>query len=199
MNLYLRLLVAVIRGLLRPKAPVSHVAESRFRVMLHDIDVFGHMNNGRYLQIMDVARAEWMARAGVLGAMWRNRWSAMLGGTTVRFRRSLSPFQRYIVRTRLLCYDSEWFYLEHTVATSTNNTIAVGVSRAALRGGGVWLSTEKVMSQVEPNVVSAPMPDYVKTLFQAELHMLEASRQPCRNLGCRPGSGERAPSVATRG
>ncbi|MDZ7784758.1 MAG: thioesterase family protein [Halioglobus sp.] len=155
MNLYLRLLVAVIRGLLRPKAPVSHVAESRFRVMPHDIDVFGHMNNGRYLQIMDVARAEWMARAGVLGAMWRNRWSAMLGGTTVRFRRSLSPFQRYIVRTRLLCYDSDWFYLEHAVITVSNTTVAVGVP-----GRPRWwslASTGKVMSQIEPNVVSAPM------------------------------------------
>lgn len=199
MNLYLRLLVAVIRGLLHPKTPISRVGESRFRVMPHDIDAFGHMNNGRYLQIMDVARAEWMARAGVLGVMWRNQWSATLGGTTVRFRRFLRLFQCYIVRTRLLCYDSDWFYLEHTVISDSDNTVAVGISRAALRGEAGWLSTEQVMSQVEPNAVSAPMPDYVRTLFQAELHMLEASRQPCRTLGCRPGSGERAPSVATRG
>ena len=37
------------------------------RVWPTDLDMNVHMNNGRYLQIMDVARAEWMMRTGVEG------------------------------------------------------------------------------------------------------------------------------------
>ena len=59
MNLYLRLLFVFLRNLYSDREHHSHSCESRFRVLPHDLDAFGHMNNGRYLQIMDVARTEW--------------------------------------------------------------------------------------------------------------------------------------------
>ena len=60
MNLYLRLLLIWLRNWRSGIAHHQHVARTSFRVMPHDIDMFGHMNNGRYLQIMDVARVDWM-------------------------------------------------------------------------------------------------------------------------------------------
>jgi acyl-ACP thioesterase len=65
MNLYFRLLRRLLSSLFEPAAHYTAPVESRFRVLPLDLDAFGHMNNGRYLQIMDVARTHWMIRTGV--------------------------------------------------------------------------------------------------------------------------------------
>lgn len=174
MNLYLRLLIVVLVEKFRAHASVAYVGKQSFRVLPHDIDAFGHMNNGRFLQIMDVARAGWMTRTGVLGIMVRNRWSATLGGTSVRFRRTLKAFQRYHVTTRLICYDDHWFYLEHAFITRESQTVAVGISRAALRKKGGWMKTRQVMDMVDPLFESAPMPAYIRELYDAEHKMYQA-------------------------
>ena len=65
MNLYLRLLVIWLRTAFRPRQHPFIPTVTHFRVRPWEIDVFGHMNNGRYLQIMDLARVDWMRRCGV--------------------------------------------------------------------------------------------------------------------------------------
>ncbi len=171
MNLYLRLIYAVCLGLLRRRLDHRDHLHSNFRVWPHDLDAFGHMNNGRYLQIMDVGRAEWMARVGVLECMWGQRWTAVIGGGFVRFRRSLKPFERYQVRTRLLSWDARWWYLEHAFIDVRGRQIATGVSRAALRDGTDWVATEAVVELIEPDASAPPLPDYVRSWLKAENEM----------------------------
>ncbi|MEE4383782.1 MAG: thioesterase family protein [Pseudomonadales bacterium] len=161
MNLYLRLAWAVTHALLAERIDHREAVHRGFRVWPHDLDVFGHMNNGRYLQIMDVARADWMGRAGVLSSMWRHRWSAVLGGGVIRFRRSLGPFQQYRVRTRLLGWDERWWFLEHCFLDPLDQRVATGVSRAALRAGGRWIASEQVVAAVSPGAHPLPVPEWV--------------------------------------
>jgi hypothetical protein len=119
------------------------------------------MNNGRYLQIMDVARAEWMVRSGVVRSMRRRRWGALLGGGTTRFSRSLKLWQRYQVRTRVLYWDSRWFYIEHLFTDDAGRKVAVGVSRAALRHTSGWVHTADVVETIAPGATSPPAPNYL--------------------------------------
>ncbi len=182
MNLYLRLLLAFLSAWRAPALHHAETTERSFRVWLHDIDLFGHMNNGRYLQIMDVARTDWMLRTGVIDAMRRNRWGAVLGGGVVRFRRSLKPMQRYRVRTRLVCWDDRWFYHEHTFLDGTGGRVAVGVTRAALRGGGVWIPSRVVVQAVHKDAVSPPLPVYLRELLDAEEAMFQAGEQAPHHL-----------------
>lgn len=160
MNLYLRLLIALCHTL---RTPVNHTADlaCTFRVWPHDLDAFGHMNNGRYLQIMDVARVRWMARTGVLGAMLRQRWSGIIGGSLTRYRHSLRPFQRYRVRTRLAHWDDRWFYFEHTFLDAHDRCVAAGLSRVALRRQGGWVTTDEAVRQVIPGARPPEPPPYL--------------------------------------
>ncbi len=50
MNLYLRLRMVWLRNLAGDPQHFSHAGDSQFRVLPHDLDTFGHMNNGRYRQ-----------------------------------------------------------------------------------------------------------------------------------------------------
>ena len=182
MNLYARLFMALLRSWGGERAPHDEVNYSRFRVWPHDLDAFGHMNNGRYLQIMDVSRAQWMARTGVLRAMRRQKWGAVLGGNITRYRRSLKPFQSYSVQTNLVCWDDRWFFFKHMFLDRQGRCVAVGLSRAALRAPQGWVATCDVVEQVQPGVRSPEMPEYFKAWVQAE-NVMYRDAQPEAEAG----------------
>ena len=175
MNLYLRLLYCLFTNLFKGKLHYTDSVESQFRVWPHDLDVFGHMNNGRYLQIMDVARVDWMSRTGVTPAILKNSWAPILGGGLICFRRSMHLMQRYDVRSRLLCWDKRWFYLEHSFLDTDSQLIAVGVSRAGLRGKRSWVPAAKVAESVSPDAFSPAFPDYLTRWLRIEKEMVEFS------------------------
>lgn len=168
MNLYFRLLFALIQGLWRKRLSPFETGDTAFRVLPQDIDVFGHMNNGRYLQIMDVARAQWMQRTGVLSAIRSARWGAVLGGNLIRYRHALNLFRRYVVRTHLIYWNDRWFFFEHAFVDSRGRTVAVGFSRAALRDRQGWVGTEAVVDAVAPGSVAPPMPGPVEQWLIAD-------------------------------
>ncbi|MEM6709063.1 MAG: acyl-CoA thioesterase [Pseudomonadota bacterium] len=168
MNLYLRLFFRLLLACRAPACTTESSTSARFRVLPSDIDLFGHMNNGRYAQIFDVARAEWMLRCGVLGAMRRHRWGAVIGGSTIRFRRALTLGQRYEVRTRLLGWDDRWFYLEHRACTLAGDTVAVGLCRTALLSGPRWVATADVVAAVDPERSQPALPRAVTDWLRTE-------------------------------
>jgi len=168
MNLYLRLLTIWLSTAFRRRQHPFAPTVTRFRVRPWEIDLFGHMNNGRYLQIMDLARVDWMRRCGVADAALAHRWSALLGGQIIRFRRSLGPLEAYTVTTRLLGWDNRWFFIEHHFRTSKGRTAAVAISRAALRKSGGWVAPEKVAHAVIPGTPSPPLPAAVHRWIEAD-------------------------------
>lgn len=180
MNLYLRLLLIWLRNRGQVRHKLCHRADSRFRVLPNDIDAFGHMNNGRYLQIMDVARVEWMLQTSVAGTIRKERWAPILGGGVIRFRHSLKLSQVYFVHTRLLGWDQRWFYLEHSFRDERGRCIAVGVTRAGLRQSNGWVTTDDVMNCVQPGSLSPPLPGHIQEWNELEekVYRHGAGRRP---------------------
>ena len=115
MNLYLRLLWLVIK-LLRGVERRGQFDASRiaFCVWPNDCDLNLHMNNGRYLTFMDLGRTHLMAQAGILKEILRRRWMPVLGAAEITFIRSLEPFDRFDLVTRLVTWDEKYVYLEQT-------------------------------------------------------------------------------------
>ncbi len=84
----------------------------RFLVWPNDIDTNFHLNNGRYLTLMDLGRWDLALRTGLVGLVLKNRWQPLAGGVAIRYRRPLPPFKTYEMTTRLMCWDHKWFYAE---------------------------------------------------------------------------------------
>ena len=49
MNLYLRLLLTLLRAWRGPRLEPGATLTRTLRVLPNDLDMYGHMNNGRYL------------------------------------------------------------------------------------------------------------------------------------------------------
>ncbi len=112
MNLYLRLLWLLWR--LRSLQRRGLFEESRiaFCVWPTDCDLNLHMNNGRYLTFMDLGRVHLTAQSGLLREALRRRWMPVLAAAEITYIRSLKPFQRFDLVTRLLTWDEKYIYLE---------------------------------------------------------------------------------------
>ncbi len=79
-NLYLRLLLMHLTARRRGRLGIWDTARTAFRVRPHDLDLFGHVNNGRYLTIMDVARLDLLVRSGLWSRIRARGWYPVVAG-----------------------------------------------------------------------------------------------------------------------
>ncbi|MCR6632538.1 MAG: thioesterase family protein [Magnetospirillum sp.] len=137
MNLWLRMLCVLVASLFRPRLAMTDPSVLRFRVMPHDLDINVHMNNARYLALMDLGRFDLIARAGLWRPMFRKRWQAVIGGVVVRYRRPLKPFQAFALHSRMLCWDERWIYIEHRIEAGGVPACLTLVRAAFLKNGAI--------------------------------------------------------------
>ena len=132
MKLLARLAFVSIRAMLRPNLAALEASECHFRVLPTDLDVQLHMNNGRFLQIMDLGRIDLLLRNGVLQNAMSKGWRMLLSGVMIRYVHELRPFERYALHTRILGWDRRFFYIEHRFENSKGRLVALGTARAAI-------------------------------------------------------------------
>ena len=116
MNLVFRLLKVLLLWILVPRRRgLLDEATVRFRVWPNDLDTNLHMNNGRYLTLLDLGRLDLLLRNGAIRPVMREKWYPVLAGCEIRFRRPLNLFQRFEIRTRIVTWDAKWVYLEQRI------------------------------------------------------------------------------------
>ncbi len=106
---------------LRPKGSdlaITDVSRVDFRVLPTDLDVMGHMNNGVYLSIMDLGRMDLFRRSGVWAKIVRVRMLPVMANESITFRKSLQPWQRFTIETRIVGYDAKSLYAEQQVVVA---------------------------------------------------------------------------------
>jgi acyl-CoA thioesterase FadM len=143
-----RMLPMLVRARAGAPLPATETVRSGFRVLPHDIDINLHLNNGRYLQLIDLNRAEWMIRTGIWAVIRRNGWRPILGSTAVQFRRELRLWDKAAMETRLLGWDSRWTYLEHRVTTPSGRPVALALAKAGFRAKGRWIDPDDLRAQL---------------------------------------------------
>ena len=158
MKLFFRTLLALLRAALpRPRIGLLDESLVPFRVWPTDLDLNLHLNNARYLSLMDIGRFEMLSRAGMLRGFARNRWYPIVGAVMLRFRRSLDPWQKFELRTRIVGWDEKWFYLEQRFERA-GELHAYGLVRAVIRSAGATVPTTAVLSAFGYSAHSPRMP-----------------------------------------
>lgn len=153
---------------LRPRVGALDETSVAFRVWPSDLDVLLHMNNGRYLTLMDLGRVDSIIRSGVWQKIKDLGWYTVIASETIRFRESLGPFTRFELRTRMLGWDDKSFYIRQTFVRA-GRIVAIAVVRVRfLRRGGGTLGSSEAAAAIVPGVTPPPLPDYVAMWQQAE-------------------------------
>ncbi len=90
----------------------ADVSRSRFRVWPTDLDVLNQMNNGKYLSIMDVCRFDMIKRTGTCAMLQREGWYPVVVAQTITYRKSLNPWKRFWIESKILGFDEQAVYME---------------------------------------------------------------------------------------
>jgi acyl-CoA thioesterase FadM len=171
-----RIPALAIRQHIRPLAPLDILGEDtlRMRVWPNDIDFNLHMNNARYLSVMDYGRTHLLARTRVLDHIIRSRWRPLVGAVWITYRRSLPVFSGFTLASRLVCWDERWFYIEQ-VFSGAEGQAAVGWVKGILRGARGNIDPQQVIDSVAPGTLSPPLPDAIAAWNQLTRDKLQGS------------------------
>jgi acyl-CoA thioesterase FadM len=159
---FVRIPALAIRQNIRPLPSLGVLDEDciRMHVWPQDIDLNLHMNNARYLSLMDYARMHLLARSRILEHIVRSRWQPLVGAVWMTYRRSLPLFSAFTVASRLVCWDHRWFYIEQNFS-GRDGLAALGWVKGMLRDKDGNLDPQQVIERVAPGVDSPPIPESI--------------------------------------
>lgn len=164
---YLRVAGVLAGCLVKPKLRIDEASELRLRVWPSDIDLYPEMNNGRFWTVMDLGRYDLAARTGLMRMARRNGWLFVVAGGSIRYRRRLPPFGRFLLRTSLVGHDGRWFYFVQEFVRC-GRVAAQAAVRAGLRTAKTAIPARTVLEALGRGDWAPPLPDWVRSWIEAE-------------------------------
>jgi YbgC/YbaW family acyl-CoA thioester hydrolase len=102
------------------------------RVWPNDLDIAGHVNNGRYLTYCDLSRFDLFVRSGLLKVMRQRKWVPLIAYHDMHYKSSLKLFQKFSLTMNIAEFDEKYFYGTHKFSRN-DRVVAEGVSHAVIR------------------------------------------------------------------
>jgi acyl-CoA thioesterase FadM len=166
MNLYFRLILVLVAGYFtRARTSIMDIHGLWFTVLPHDLDTNLHMNNGRYLTIMDLGRTDALLRSGLFRKLVSEKWMPVIAGISMIYRRSLAPFERYRLDTRLIGWDEKWIYMEQAFVRKNGDVAARAFVKATFLKKGVRVASADIAAAANYHGVSPALSQEVLALF----------------------------------
>jgi acyl-CoA thioesterase FadM len=111
-KLWLRMLFVKLTWRRRSKLRIDEVSRLNLRVWPTDLDVYNHMNNGIFLTIMDLGRFDQGLRTGIWKIWNQKGWYPIVVNSTISYRKSLEPWQKFTLETKVIGWDDIAYYIE---------------------------------------------------------------------------------------
>lgn len=187
MNLYFRLLILMLSHFFKKgsRKSLTEKGELNFKVWPFDLDVNGHMNNARYLALMDLGRMDLILQSGMLKTTIDKKWLPVLGASTVRYRIPLLPFQKFKLTTEVKYWDEGWFYMEQRFILDGGKkdgaVAAIALVKGSFFDGGdtkMLLPTQKFLDEAGDSDRTKPaLDDYLESWIKAESDLQQVTAQ----------------------
>jgi acyl-CoA thioesterase FadM len=164
---YFRLAKVITNAVLGRGLSLDDISRVRFLVWPGDVDIYPEMNNGRHLTIMDLGRADFTIRTGILKRGHERGWTLVAAGASVRFRHRLAPLRRFILTSRLLGHDDRWFYFLHETEQG-GRVCSSALVRVGLRSKAGLVTAERVLEALGRPEWRPALPAWVAKWIEAE-------------------------------
>lgn len=175
MNLWFRLIWYALTAWRRPALdPANAVSALEFSVSPLDLDVSFHMNNGRYLTLMDLGRIDFLVRTGLWRAVRRNGWTPIASAIVIRYRRELRPFARFRLESRLVSWAEASVIMEQVFVLTSGPRSGQVAARALFKGGiycrreRTFIDTARLMAEIGVKAQSPPHSPEIEAFLKAD-------------------------------
>lgn len=115
-----------------------------------ECDLNGHKSNSTYFHDLDLARSDLLLDLlAETFIEYRKKEKAYpyvpLGSVMCIFKREIKPFQRYVVRNRILGWDKKWVFVLSRFEFPNGKLAAVGLSKYVFKLKRVTIEPEKII------------------------------------------------------
>lgn len=133
-----------------------------------DLDLFMELNNGRTLTLYDLGRLPLAKRAGLVDALRRNGWGLTMAGASVRYRKRVRMFDRITIKSRAVCWDDRFIYLEQSMWRGDVPTSHILYRSAVTSPEGIVEPTKVVEDILGASSHSPEIPTWIASWVAAE-------------------------------
>ena len=136
MKLWFRMIGYFLSIWLKPKlATPLETSHLSFRVWPTDLDMSLHMNNGRYLTLMDFGRLDILVRTPLWKMVVRNGWTPVVSSSLVRFRRELKLFEPFVLESFITSWSEKTVIFEQRLRFTSGARKGAIAASAFVRAG----------------------------------------------------------------
>lgn len=162
MNHFFRLLLLIFFARRRGTCHLLGPCHTPFMVLPTDLDVLGHVNNGVYLSMLDLARLDLLIRSGLMPKLRGEGWYGVVAAETIQVRKSLRLFEKFMVETRVLGWDEKAALIFHQFIRR-DVVVATAVVRIRfLRRAGGTVTTAELLRLAGLQQESPELPAWVQ-------------------------------------
>lgn len=154
----------------RSKTPltVTQAHESQHICWPWDLDLWNELNNGRTLTLYDLGRIPLAQRTGLIAVLRKNGWGMTIAGACVRYRRRIRAFDKITMRSRMVCWDDKFTYLEQSMWRSDGECANHAVYRAAITSKAGIVSPDIVAAELGYQEKAPEMPEWIAKWCETE-------------------------------
>jgi len=169
MNMHLRLVKILCRGYFKKEfsSDINQTSTLKMRVWPMDLDLNLHKNNGRYLSCMDLGRFDLAFNLGLHIPMLKHRWQPLLGSSTIRYRKSLTPFQRFELITSIAGWDEKWVFMRQEFRAN-GETYALAATKVLFRAKQGNIPTKELLEFASINAKQPDLEEWIASWHQAD-------------------------------
>src|SRR5690606_8019230 len=142
-------------------------------------DAYFHLNNAAYLRLAEDARWAWTARTPLFRRALRGRWSFIVGGVDLIYRREVPLMSSFDNARRILGGHDRWMYFSQAFHLPDGTIACRALVRALVRSPQGLVSPQEVASVVGVQL-PGPGPDVeqMKALAKVQLAALQTVPLP---------------------
>ena len=164
---FIRMALEMARARRMPPMGLLDTHVSQVRCWPWDLDPWVELNNGRTLTLYDLGRLPLSRRTGFEALLRAKGWGLTVAGSTTRYRRRVTLFQRLEMRTRCVGWDRRFVYMEQSMWNGEECTSHVLIRSAIVSKSGIVPPAE--MAAALGIVPEGPaLPPWVQSWIDAE-------------------------------
>ncbi len=152
----------------QPSLGLTDLHVSHHMVWPWDLDGFLELNNGRALTLYDLGRLGMGLRTGLIQTLKDRKWGLTMAGSSVRYRRRLHMFERFEMRSRAVCWDDKFVYIEQSMWKSDGECASHVLYRAAVTDRNGIVAPDRVLKAMGRHVTSPETPEWIAAWIKAE-------------------------------